>query len=82
MSFSVSLSGHFQDESKQAEALAAVRECAERIDGITDRDAGDTFSGYFSGTNVSVSFPEVAAEPEASDAPAVARGHRAAARLT
>lgn len=66
MSFTVNLYGHFADPAKNADALAAVRDCVATLDQLADRDAGDSFSGSFSGPDLSVSFPEPGITPDAA----------------
>lgn len=67
MSYTLNLHGHCADEAKMDAILGEVRALAFSLDALTDRDAGDTFGGTFSGPNISVSFPETPAETEPSD---------------
>lgn len=62
MSWSLTLSGHVADEEKMEAVAGIIRAAAYSLDALADRDAGDTFGGSLSGPNVSISFPESAAE--------------------
>lgn len=50
MSFTANLSGHFTNVDKQDEAQRIIDEAARQIEAVVDREAGDTFSGSFAGS--------------------------------